>query len=180
MIRIFIVAITLTAGASALAELDDVPITDRSACMEGPIAQFGRYIGEWHIEDERLGQDGSWAPGDGARWNFVCLGNGVAVQDFWLPPGGNSGTNLRTYDAESDAWEIAWTATLSPGISTITAKRQDDGRIVMHYKDPIPEPRRRITFYPPTDEGWRWTLEFSGDEGETWREVYRIRAMPAG
>lgn len=157
-----------------------VPITDKEACMDGPVAQFGRYIGEWQITDEQLQQDGStWAPGNAERWDFYCVGNGVAVQDFWRPKGGNIGTNLRTFNPASEEWEIAWSATGSPGISLITAKLQDDGRIVMHYKSPVPTPLRRITFFPPDANGWRWTLELSNDEGESWFEVYRIQATPA-
>jgi hypothetical protein len=37
---------------------------------------------------------------------------------------------------------------------------------------------RRITFFPPDENGWNWQLEYSGDAGETWRVVYRIRATP--
>ena len=178
--RSAISTVALLLFSAMAAATDALPITAQSDCMEGPVAQFGRYIGQWRIEDEQLQQDGStWAPGTAERWDFYCVGNGEAVQDFWLPKGGNVGTNLRTWNPTSEQWEIAWTATLSPGIAVITAKQQPDGRIVMHYKDPVPDPLRRITFYPPDAEGWRWTLEFSNDGGENWFEVYRIKASPA-
>ena len=46
-------------------------LSGKSACSEGPIAQFGRYIGDWKITDEEMAQDGSaWGPGTGARWIF--------------------------------------------------------------------------------------------------------------
>jgi hypothetical protein len=32
--------------------------TDQSACMDGSVAQFGRYIGDWKITDEQLAKDG--------------------------------------------------------------------------------------------------------------------------
>jgi len=55
----------------------------KNACMEGPMEQFGRYVGDWKIEDESRAQDGSgWGPGTGARWIFSCVSNGIAVQDF--------------------------------------------------------------------------------------------------
>ena len=47
----------------------------------------------------------------------------------------------------------------------------------MHYRSPLPDPPRRITFFPPDEQGWNWKLEFMLD-GETWTEVYRIRATP--
>ena len=117
--------------------------------------------------------------GDGARWIFTCLGNGVAIQDFWLPGNGNVGTNLRTYKPDTGTWEIAWTIDKIPsGFSHIRAEQDENGNVVMQYVAPIPAPLRRITFFPADDSGWKWKLEFSGDAGETWVEVYRISATP--
>ena len=103
--------------------------------MQGPLEQFGRYIGNWDIEDSQLGQDGkTWAPGPGAKWNFVCLGNGTAIQDFWMPFDGPVGTNLRTYNSETESWDIAWAIKGAPGFAHITARQNDSGEIVMKYK----------------------------------------------
>lgn len=133
---------------SPLAESPAIPVHDKNACMEGPMAQFGRYIGNWNIEDSQLGQDGQTrTKGDGARWNFLCLGNGTAINS-------------------------------QPGFAHIQAQQDDSGNIVMHYKSPLPDPLRRITFFPPDEHGWNWKLEFSSGGGETWFEVYRIRATP--
>ena len=156
-----------------------VPLGDKSACMQGPMAEFGQYIGDWDIEDEQLSQDGSeWSPGAGAKWNFVCVGEGTAVQDFWIPNDGPVGTNLRTYNKAAESWDIAWTikGMPGPGFAHITAKKQDDGRIVMRYVAPVPDPLRRITFFPATADGWDWKLEMSTDGGENWTDVYRIKA----
>ena len=160
------------------AGLASVAMTETAGCMEGPVAQFGRYVGDWNIEDSQLGQDGVWSPGAGARWNFTCLGNGVAIQDFWMPNGGGIGTNLRAYNPETGKWEIAWAVAGQPGFAEITAQLDDADNIVMEYVSPIPNPLRRITFFPPTEEGWNWKLEISQDEGATWLEVYRIKATP--
>ena len=157
-----------------------VPTGSPEDCMSGPMAQFGRYIGNWKIEDSQLSRDGtSWAPANADRWNFVCIGNGTAIQDFWLPDNGTVGTNLRTWNPDTASWDIAWAVTGLPGFAHITASMQEDGRIVMYYKNPVPNPLRRITFYPPDEHGWRWTQEWSTDDGETWFEVYRIKATPA-
>lgn len=156
-----------------------IPVGTQEACMEGPLAQFGQYIGDWDIEDEQLAQDGSgWQKGAGAIWNFVCIGEGTAIQDFWIPNDGPVGTNLRTYNRDTGSWDIAWTikGMPGPGFAHITAKAQDDGSIVMKYVAPIPKPMRRITFFPATAEAWKWQLEVSSDDGETWTEVYRISA----
>lgn len=163
----------------AFADDDALPFGNSEACMEGPMAQFGQYIGDWKIEDSSLAQDGSgWAPGDGARWVFACLGNGTAVQDFWYPASGAVGTNLRTYKPDTGTWEIAWTVDKLPGFTHIRAKQVEDGSIVMDFVAPIPSPLRKITFYPADESGWKWKLEISNDEGENWLEVYRISATP--
>ncbi len=165
--------------------LSSVLMDAENGCMEGPVAQFGRYVGDWTIEDEGLQQDGvTWQSGNGARWNFTCVGDGIAVQDFWMPNGAAGapppgvGTNLRVYDPASEQWEITWTATAQPGYTHIRAKQNDAGDIVMHWVTPEQTPPRRIIFFTPTDEGWNWVMEMSFDAGETWTPVYKIKATP--
>ena len=154
-----------------------IPFNEDAGCLEGPMAQFGGYLGNWNIADSQLQDDGvTWKPGTGARWDFVCLGNGTAIQDFWLPKDGGVGTNLRTYNQDTESWDIAWTITGMPGFAHIQATQQDNGDIVMMYKSPVPDPLRRITFFPPEANAWDWKLEISTDGGESWREVYRISA----
>ena len=170
----------LAAAVCTTALAQSVPVDSGAACMEGPLEQFGRYLGDWDIADSRLSDDGSeWLPGAGAKWNFVCIGNGTAVQDFWMPSDGGVGTNLRTYNAETEQWDIAWTFTGMAGFAHIQAVENESGHIVMHYKSPIPDPLRRITFFPPDQAGWNWKLEVSSDEGKSWTEVYRIVATPS-
>ena len=172
-------ATLLLAGAVVA---DDAPVlhTDKSACMAGPMAQFGRYIGDWKITDESLAKDGSgWGPGTGARWIFSCLGPGVAVQDYWMPNAGGFGTNVRTYNPDTGSWEIVWAAGALNGLMHISATQQDDdGRIVMDILKPVQDPPRRIIFYTPDDGGWNWVQQWSFDGGASWVDVYRIRATP--
>ena len=112
--------LTLTVSNMAIGD-------EQSACMEGPMAQFGRYVGDWNISDESLARDGSgWGPGPGARWVFECVGDGVAVQDFWHPNGGGWGTNLRTYNPDTESWEISWAASGQDGFDAHI--RQTAGR----------------------------------------------------
>jgi len=176
---LFLVTATGAASEPTLANVDG------SACMDGPIAQFGRYVGDWRIEDEQLARDGSgWGPGKGARWIFKCVGDGTAVQDYWLPNGGGFGTNFRTYNPDSGKWEIVWAATALNGLMHISAETNDAGNIVMDILSPEQDPPRRIIFYAPDADGWNWAQEWSLDGGATWFEVYRIRATswqdPAG
>jgi hypothetical protein len=169
---------------NASTSLSSVLMGDTEGCLKGPVEQFGRYVGDWTMQDWSLSkQDGkTWIEGKGARWNFTCVGNGIAVQDFWMPNGGGVGTNLRIYDPKSEQWQIAWTATGAPGFSHIRAREDENGNIIMHYVSPEQNPPRRITFYKPTSEGWNWLLEMqfpkkSGEEGETnWVGVYKMSA----
>lgn len=157
-----------------------VPLNNSDACMQGPLAQFGQYLGNWDIHDSQLSQDGKeWTEGAGAKWNFVCIGDGTAIQDFWMPADGSVGTNLRTYNAETESWDIVWTVKPKPGFTHIDARQDENGNIVMHVRLPVPDPLRRITFFPVDADGWRWKLEFSSDGGDNWFEVYRIRATPS-
>lgn len=185
-----LVALGLAGGAVQAddAALGDVLMDQNAGCMEGPMAQFGRYIGDWDIADESLSRtDGTtWQPGNGARWNFTCVGNGIAVQDFWMPngpdgkPAGRVGTNLRIYDPEAEQWEIAWTATNAPGLMHIQAKETPEGAILMNIISPVQTPPRRITFFPPDAEGWNWVMEMWTDSTNSWTPVYRIRATKRG
>lgn len=166
-----------------LANNDSLPFASDAGCREGPMAQFGQYLGDWRIADSsRDRQTGEWAPGDGARWIFSCLGDGTAIQDFWIPVGGTVGTNLRTYNGDTGVWDIAWAIKGAEGLSNITASQNAAGEIVMHYKEPLPDPLRRITFFPADENGWHWKMEFALGEtaaGEpSWTEVYRIVATP--
>lgn len=169
----------LLAGAALAAE-PTPEYTDQAACMQGPMAQFGRYIGDWNIEDERLSSDGShWEPGAGARWIFRCVG-GTAVQDYWMPNKGGFGTNLRIYNPDTPGWEIVWTATTLNGFTYSTAKEDENGDVVMDIPSTGSNPPARNTFHPPTEHGWLWVKEWSFDGGKTWTEVYRIKATPRG
>ena len=174
-LQLGLVAIFLSAIANA--NVSVLPFDSEAGCKDGPLAQFGQYLGDWRIEDSRLSQEtGEWEPGQGARWIFTCLGDGAAIQDFWMPFGGTVGTNLRTYNNDTESWDIAWAIKGTPGFAHIIARQDASGEIVMHYKSPSPNPPRKITFYPADDDGWNWKLEFSFDGGENWSEVYRIRA----
>lgn len=147
-------------------------------CLEGANAQFGRYLGDWNMTSQTLSRkDGkTWIDNPPARWNFTCVGNGVAIQDFWMPSAGGFGTNLRMYNPKTESWNIAWSSTGTPGMAEITAKQDEAGHIVMDYVKPIPSPLRRITFFTPDDTGWDWHLAMSMDDGENWTTVSKMRA----
>lgn len=177
MINLKLGLVAVVLSATTYADTSDLPFDSEVGCKEGPLAQFGQYLGDWRIEDSKLSRaTGEWEPGQGARWIFTCLGDGTAVQDFWMPLDGTVGTNLRTYNSDTESWDIAWAINGAPGFAHIVAEKETSGEIVMQYKSPSPNPPRKITFYPVDKDGWNWKLEFSYDGGNTWTEVYRIKA----
>ena len=171
-----VLAVTALAALPVYAQDSAAPA---NACMEGDMAQFGRYVGDWKIEDQSLAQDGSeWTPGNGARWIFECIGEGTAVQDFWHPNGGGYGTNLRTFNPDTGKWEIVWAAGSLNGLMHITAQQDENGNVVMDVLKPEPPQPRRIIFMPPDENGWNWEMHWSFDGGESWVAVYKIKATP--
>ena len=101
-----------------------------------------------------------------------------AVQDYWLPNAGGFGTNLRTYNPDTQSWEIVWAAGRLNGLMHISAKQQEGGEIIMDIIKPVQDPPRRIIFFPPDETGWRWVQQWSFDGGQSWTDVYRISATP--
>ena len=160
----------------------DLPVPEDAGCREGPVGQFGAYLGDWLIENESLMPDGrTWQAGKGARWIFVCVGNGIAVQDFWLDNQGGTGTNLRIYNPERKLWEIAWTSNNTPGMMHIEAELEPaTGNIVMQVISPAPPQPRRIVFFPVEDNRWRWQQERSFDGGNSYIPVARMKARRNG
>jgi hypothetical protein len=176
--RLAVIPPLLLAFGLAAGEPSVFPENDEG-CMEGPVAQFGRYVGDWKIDDEVRAKDGSgWSEGKGARWIFECVGNGLAVQDYWMPNGGGLGTNLRSYNPDTGDWEIVWTASTLNGFLHIRAKQNDAGNIVMEIVSPEQDPPRRIIFFEPDENGWNWVQQWSFDGGASWTDVYRIKATP--
>lgn len=177
MVNLQLGVVAILLSTAAYANQSALPFDSQVGCNAGSLAQFGQYIGDWHIEDSGLSREtGEWEPGQGARWIFTCLGDGAAIQDFWMPLGGPIGSNLRTYNNETESWDIAWAIKGTSGFAHIVAEQNSSGEIVMQYKSPTQNPPRKITFYPVDDDGWNWKLELSFDGGDNWTEVYRIKA----
>lgn len=174
-------AVLGTLCLAGLVLADDTPVihSEKNTCMDGPIAKFGRCVGDWQITDEVLAKDGSaWGPGTGARWIFSCVGPDLAIQDYWIPNAGGFGTNLRTFNPDTGGWEIVWTASKLNGLMHISARVGDDGSIVMNIDKPVQDPPRRIIFFAPDESGWNLVQQWSFDGGANWTDVYRIRATP--
>lgn len=148
------------------------------------LSHMANMIGEWAIADSVRQQDGSWADGTGADWDFYYTLDGYAIEDIWVKPARATavddessrtvGVNIRKYDPEAQQWVMAWLTKAPGGVETFTAT-SDDEQVVMLADAPNAQGQlRRITFYNMTGDSFDWRLEWSTD-GEQWTEVYRIR-----
>lgn len=152
---------------------DETPVS----CGDEGVEQFGRYIGAWDIQDWNFSADsGEWTSGAGATWTFVCLANGVAIQDFWETEAGGFGTNIRTYNTDTEEWEIAWAANNQQGLMIIEAAQQENGNIIMDIVSPTPKQPTRIIFHSPDEEGWNWEMLIRPSGDQHWSAIYKIRA----
>lgn len=152
------------------------PAQQSRACAEGNTAAFGRYLGAWDVTTRQIGADGNWSDGPRGSWEFYCLGNGIAVIDIFRPDGGGFGSTVRMIDPETGQWDIIWTGEGSQAMSHLTGTERQDGSIEMHYTRPAFAVPRMITFTPPVDGRFEWTLLISRDEGESWQPVYAMTA----
>jgi len=76
---------SILANVAHATNIADIGMEKSEGCLNGPTEQFGRYLGNWNIQDWQLSrEDGkSWVEQKDARWHFTCVGNSVAIQDFW-------------------------------------------------------------------------------------------------
>lgn len=102
------------------------------------------------------GGSDSLCAANGERWIFECVGDGTAVQDYWLPKRGGFGTNRRTCNSDIGAWQIVWAATNLEGLMQISAIQNDDGDVAITIEKPVYDQPRRIIFREPDDGGWNW------------------------
>ncbi len=169
----------LQAGSLQRAPAADAP--------EG-LAQFGRLVGDWYIEQQVRQADGSWQSTGDAEWNFRYALGGYAIQDQWVqPPEGaplidgesrQYGTNLRIYDSEGDRWRIVWASSDQPTFTEYEATTNERGELMMIGDDrERPGVTQKITYFDISENGWNWKMEFSRN-GQEWVEVARIQARP--
>ncbi len=160
----------------AVSENDDAP---------AELAHMENMIGRWAIEDWALGQDGEWAPGVGADWDFYYTLDGYAIEDIWVQPPRSVavddetkrtvGVNLRKYDPVAKKWVMAWLTKGAGDVQTFSATSDDQQLVMLEDKQNAQGSIRRITFYNMVGPTFDWRMEISRDEGETWNEVYRIK-----
>ena len=148
------------------------------------LTQFGQFQGVWKCTSQNRQPDGSWKQRPGvATWTWYYVLDGHAVQDLWEPdreanPKAAVGTNLRTYDAETDTWHMVWTTATEPVFATFRAGATN-GNLVMFGERAATRAfsahLARITFHNISDEHFDWKYEASSARSShQWQEVSRL------
>ncbi len=156
------------------------------------LEQFGQLVGFWHVDQEMRRQDGSWMSTAPGVWVWKYALGGYAVQDLWFQSVDNlpiymaelghdyALTGLRTYDAPSGGWNIAWAANTGgsgPGADFgMLTGVLEAGDLVLSSPAEGDMPPQRIVFSDIEADSFVWTSSFSRDGGETWMDVMRVTA----
>jgi acetyl esterase len=161
---------------------DRIGLFAPAAAAEG-LMLYGRFVGDWEFDNEYLREDGRKERASG-EWRFDWALEGRAVVDVWTYPRrseraltgagpGGLGVTVRTYDADSETWNIAWSAANGrfllligrlEGEEIVQEGREADGRLV------------RWIFSEITDSTFTWRSESSADEGKTWTLAQVMKA----
>lgn len=170
---------SLTAGVPA----DLVSAGPHPDAPEG-IMEYGQLVGSWQCKGFRLQPDGSWKEAEGVNtWTWYFVLDGRAVQDVWKPRANTEGqvfqgTNLRTYDAETGIWNVAWTISSSARIETFISSYRDG---VIHISAQraangvFPAHMMHIPFYNISGQHFDWKYETSAlTDGKNWSEISRL------
>lgn len=180
-----VVACALLAMAACSNPGADAPAPKMGPNENAPpeLSHMQNMIGDWAIADQVRQQDGSWADGPGADWDFYYTLDGYAIEDIWVKPARATpvddeaqrvvGVNIRKYDPEAEQWVMAWLTKAPGGVQTFSATSDEEKVVMRNDVTPPQGQMRRITFYNMTGENFDWRLELSSD-GEAWTEVYRI------
>lgn len=156
------------------------------------IEHFGRLAGAWEVEQEVLTQAGEWRTETPALWVWQYTLDGFAVTDLWYQAAdalpqymSHLGraymlSAIRVYDVKA-GWRVAWMANgagKGPGMDFGTFEAvAEEGRIVMRNSGDDPAVGlQRIVFSDVTDDSFRWTSEYSQDNGATWTAVMKVHA----
>lgn len=153
--------------------------------------QFGRLVGLWRVETEMATQGGSFVATAPGFWVWKYTLDGFAVSDLWyqgadgLPTYmANLGrdyllTTNRIYNVREKKWNVYWMANgagkvMGADTGTFTAVLEDDA-IVMT-SGPGGFGLQRVVFSDFTENSFRWSSDYSPDDGKTWNTVMRMAA----
>jgi hypothetical protein len=175
----------LLEACASVPALSELPKS--TACANAEFRQFDFWIGDWDVTQEILQADGSWIELP-ARTEVAVSPDGCLltehwngrVQFFWegmQRPEAMWGFSLRRYDPATSAWSIYWMDQRNPRFETPHVGRfdGDHGEFFREFTADGQLRRTRIRFTQVSDTQVDWSLAFSADSGDTWRELWRMR-----
>jgi hypothetical protein len=161
-------------------------------CSSPEARAFDFWIGDWHIQQKILQEDGTWLRFEATTSVSATL-DGCAiiehwegtVQFFWdgmQAPEPMKGLSVRAYDPEADRWYIHWMDTRTPRFDGPYAGGFDEGRGEFFREWETPQGRRlgRIVFSDITPDSVDWELAISNDEGQSWSALWIMEMVRVG
>lgn len=151
--------------------------------LEGRLALFGRFVGDWVIEEDRFLKDDS--PDETFRgelhWRWIL--DGRATQDVWMMFDDEKGrmvpigSTIRFFDSSMNDWQSIWIVPSRSEVRLFRAHPVGE-TIVLDSMTKEGQPEHWV-FFDIKPSSFRWKAEESHDRGRTWKltEVMDIRRM---
>jgi hypothetical protein len=134
----------------------------------GELALFGRFVGEWQVDNRSLIESTAEWVESRFRWVFAWILDGRGVQDVIVGAHGRaSGTTLRIFDPALDAWRVYWFGVAGGDYCDLRAVADGPDGILL---DGVQTDGRRIRwqFSGITADSFVWEGRVSNDGGASW------------
>jgi len=149
------------------------------------LARFAFLIGHWRCEAKIKSASGEWQT-FAATWLGRFILDGYAIADEYRMTNCNGdlivlGTNLRSYDASQQTWNIRWLSAFTGSWTDLASAELGgvhcDGNTIRYaFKEPVADHAyTRATYTPHSPTHFTWRGEQS-DEATSWREFMIVEA----
>lgn len=126
---------------------------------------YGQFVGSWNVHNRYYDEaDGRWHE-IAMRWHFGWVLGGRAVQDVLTGPT-SSGTSVRVYDPDIDAWRVHWFGPAGRNFCTLIGRA--DGAGIVQLGTQVDGRDLKWTFTNITRDSFTWQGFISDDGGHTW------------
>jgi hypothetical protein len=150
------------------------------------LSQFAFLIGKWKCDVTITEPDGRKSTYN-AIWTGRYMLDGYAISDEFRMTDESGrlvmlGSNFRTYDPDSESWEMKWYEALGSTWREMSPRRLGNVQFTdstISYKTWFkPGIIHRITFSEICEDQFTWTIDSSTDNGKTWKHaIMVIRAV---
>lgn len=158
--------------------VDDLVAEAPAPDLADHLALFGRFVGQWHVENELYTPaTGEWASST-LRWTFSWILQGRGIQDVLVTDSGRVvGTTVRTFDAVA-GWRVVWFSPIVPEHCVLNARAEGAGGIVLEGRQADGR-AIRWEFSVIAQDSFAWNGWCSDDDGATWWHEQRMRVRRA-